>query len=122
MYDSIRCNYILIFCVTLFNFTLIAQSLPNDNQFTESKKISNKDRYGLDYELLDYDFPNGDSTVLNEFDITKYFVWREEDIDKSIWQLEIGLEIILFSKNRSEQEWNKVNYSEELFNRNRNKQ
>ena len=69
---------------------------------TPSGSISlNIDRYNLDYELIGYTFINGDSTILNELDISGMIEIRDALDDIELTDLEHGVTILIYSTNKS---------------------
>ncbi len=58
------------------------------------------ERYGIDYELKDYIFINGDSTVLNQLDLNSIEQYRSMSEDVEIIDSNTGLTIILFYEKR----------------------
>ena len=54
------------------------------------------ERYGVDYELKDHVFTNGDSTVLNLIDLTTFEDQRSQTENVEIIDTATGLTIVLF--------------------------
>lgn len=57
--------------------------------------------YGLDYELANYSFPPGDSSILNQLNLPTLFQHRDESKDKEFIDLEHGVTIIMYSRQKS---------------------
>ena len=67
------------------------QLLPNDNI----------ERYGLDYELINYTFVNGDSTILNSIYLDRALQLRLEFLDRELNDINNNLTILLYSEKRA---------------------
>ena len=61
--------------------------------------LNNLDRYGLDYELINYNF-NGDSTILESLDLLSLEQYRNTFNDVTLDILNHNVKILLYSANR----------------------
>lgn len=61
--------------------------------------LGNIERYGLDYELINYNF-NGDSTILESIDLLGIEQYRNNFNDVEINDYEHNIKILLYSGNR----------------------
>lgn len=60
--------------------------------------------YNLDYELIDHVFIDGDSTILNELNISGILHARKYDEDIVITDLQHNVRILLYSELRAKEE------------------
>jgi hypothetical protein len=74
---------------------------PNARSMTVLELPSQTERYGVDYELKDYTFVNGDSTVLEMLNLSVLEESRSEDHDVEVIDPSTGLVVILFYEKRS---------------------
>tara|TARA_R110002072_G_scaffold302402_1_gene485081 strand:+ start:4104 stop:4430 length:327 start_codon:yes stop_codon:yes gene_type:complete len=89
---------------SLIAFTLLIFAFTNSSiaQNTQSKKAipipvqSNTERYGIDYELKDYVFINGDSSILNLLNLEPLEPLRSETQNTEVIDTLNGVTIILF--------------------------
>lgn len=61
---------------------------------------SNIERYGIDYEVKNYVFQNGDSTILNSIDLNYLEQFRLENSDAEVVDQTTGLVILLYYESR----------------------
>ncbi len=61
---------------------------------------SNTDRYGVDYELKDYTFVDGDSSVLELLDLDAIDHLRAEDHAVEVPDANLGVIVVLFHEKR----------------------
>jgi len=64
-------------------------------KYTEYASLSNIERYGLDYEVLNYDF-QGDSTILNQINLADLDQYRREDGKNKAFDENTGLTVVLY--------------------------
>ena len=81
----------------MVGFSLMAQQPPIKETFQSE---NNFQRYNLDYELVDYTFVNGDSSILNELNIVGTFHARLLNEDLLLTDIEHNVKILLYSENR----------------------
>lgn len=62
---------------------------------------TNQERYGIDYQLKDYPFIDGDSTILNLIDLSYLEEFRTEDQDVEIIDPYTGLTVILYFEKKT---------------------
>lgn len=93
---------IVLGCSVNFSFGQIISEKP----LKSVTKIysGNIERYGLDYELPNYTFVNGDSMVLNTINLDRALLMREASVDKELYDLNSGLTILIYSEERARQE------------------
>lgn len=72
----------------------------NDRTVKEIDPPNNIERYGIDYELKDYVFNLGDSSILNTIDLNALEQFRNSDSDIEVTDPSTGLTVILFWKKR----------------------
>ncbi len=61
---------------------------------------TNVERYGVDYELKDYVFQNGDSTILNSINLDYLEQFRLQDSNLDVSDPNTGLIVTLFFERR----------------------
>ena len=86
------------FCFLIGTTSLVAQQEQYATEVADNE--TNIQRYGLDYELIDYTFVNGDSTILNELDITANFHARLLNDDLVLTDIAHNVKILLYSESR----------------------
>ncbi|MDG1334034.1 MAG: hypothetical protein P8P74_16985 [Crocinitomicaceae bacterium] len=91
-------NLLTMLCTCFVGFTLMAQQEQYEGEISQSE--TNIQRYHLDYELVDYTFVNGDSTILNELNITGAFHARRYREDLVLTDIEHNVKILLYSEIR----------------------
>ena len=87
-----------MFCICFVSSSLMAQQGQFENETIQYE--DNIQRYNLDYELVDYTFVNGDSSILNELNITGTFHARRYDQDLLLTDIEHNVKILLYSEVR----------------------
>jgi hypothetical protein len=85
-------------CMCLVSSSLMAQQGQFENETIQYE--DNIQRYNLDYELVDYTFVNGDSSILNELNITGTFHARLLNEDLLLTDIEHNVKILLYSETR----------------------
>lgn len=91
----------LIFvCSITFNVKVFSQSTGKVIQPDPDFHPENKNLYGIEYELIDYSFQLGDSSILTAFDIKDYIHLRERFNDKEIELSDLGITVLLYSREK----------------------
>lgn len=72
-----------------------------------------RDRYGLDYELKDFNFQNGDSTILYQLDLEGLETFRNPSMDMEVIDPNTGLVVILFHELRKPKRSTTLNSTEQ---------
>lgn len=86
------------FAITAFSqYSLETQA----RQQYQPETPTNLERYGIDYQLKDYPFLNGDSTVLESIDLSYLEEFRVEDQDVEIIDPSSGLTVILYFEKKN---------------------
>ena len=85
-------------CACLMSSLLFSQQGQQEHESIQHE--DNIDRYNLDYELVDYTFVNGDSSILNELNITGTFHARLLNEDLLLTDIEHNVKILLYSEVR----------------------
>ncbi|MBL1279175.1 MAG: hypothetical protein COA33_002840 [Fluviicola sp.] len=90
-------NALILLTLLIFGFmdNLIAQDTKSKGAIPVPPP-SNIERYGVDYELKDYVFVNGDSSILNLLDIEYIEYLRSETQNIEVIDATSGVTIILF--------------------------
>lgn len=93
-------KYTLPVLVTFLSFCAQAQvAKVNDKRnLSADRKLSNIERYQLDYELKDFVFVDGDSTILNAINLDAIEQVRLQGDDIEVFDYENDVTIILYSK------------------------
>ncbi len=73
---------------------------------------TNIERYGIDYELKDYSFQNGDSTILNTINLDHYDHLRNPNHYVEVLDPSTGLTIILYHEKRSRESFTSTNQNQ----------
>lgn len=63
-------------------------------------ELSNAQRYGYDYELIDYDFSSGDSTILDVLDLPSMEYLRHDTMDQAYRDTYNGVVVLIYSRKR----------------------
>lgn len=66
----------------------------------DSVTKNNLESYGIEYVIINYDF-QGDSTILLELNMTPFYKNRLIDEDRTFHQIDLGLEILVYSYRKS---------------------
>ena len=90
-----KISTLLTLSILLLNFSSFSQS--NTSKYAVPiTPLTPVERYGVDYELKDHVFTNGDSTVLNLIDLTTFEDQRSQTENVEIIDTATGLTIVLF--------------------------
>ena len=87
--------------LALLFFTLFGYSqnhLPTQKQ--AALQPSNQSLYQVEFELKDYVFINGDSTILNAINLGEFAEQRDDLVDQEIYHSGIDQTIVLYSLQR----------------------
>jgi len=79
----------------------MAQGTPTKNTLLAHGNETNIQKYELDYELIDYVFVNGDSSILNDLNINGFTSSRLYSDDLEVTDLEHGVKVLIYSELRS---------------------
>lgn len=85
-------------CVCSVGSFLFAQQEQLEKETFQQE--DNIQRYHLDYELVDYTFVNGDSSILNELNIVGTFHARLLNQDRILTDIQHNVKILLYSETR----------------------
>lgn len=91
-------NLLIVLGICLVGSSLIAQQEQTGKETFQSE--NNIQRYNLDYELVDYTFVNGDSSILNELNIVGTFHARLINEDLLLTDIQHNVKILLYSEYR----------------------
>ncbi len=88
---------ILLFgiCLLITGFSFSQQT---SKKMMPVTPLSGIERYKIDYELVNYTFVDGDSSVLNLIDLEHFDVVRKENQDIEITDSVTGLKVLIYSK------------------------
>jgi hypothetical protein len=105
--NSILLLLLLLLFAVLPMFVFSQQASPHkDVTSSQFEQSGNIERYKLDYELINYVFINGDSTILNALNIDGMLLSRKTNVDVELTNLEYGVRILIYSESRSKLERN----------------
>lgn len=93
---------IVSFLIMIGTFSFGQSNLNSTERYQETPyhlTLNNIERYGLDYELINYNF-NGDSTMLESLDLLGIEQYRNNFNDVEINDYEHNVKILLYSGNR----------------------
>lgn len=88
----------LIKKIILILLTFISLGYSQTSKFCDENRITNSERYYIDYELKN--IQNINSINLEELDINLIEIYRQEDIDVEVYNSLYNCIIILYSKNK----------------------
>ena len=92
-------KYLLFVATMLYGILAHSQQTDPSSRFQSTPDLkSHIDRYKEDYELKDYSFENGDSTILNHLDLDNLEPLRPSSGVIEVIDPNTGLEIILYSR------------------------
>ncbi len=93
---------LVFLCFSLLGLACSAQTPTNSDsrKISAAGELSNEQRYGVDYELVDYPFDNGDSTILDLLDLTSIEYLRHDTFDQAYRDLDNHVVILLYSRRR----------------------
>lgn len=86
-----------ILTIVGYNFCIAQNSISQTSKADENQQ-SNIARYRIDYQLKEYSFQNGDSTILRQLDLASYEALRQEFNDVEVQDEVTGLIIILYNR------------------------
>jgi len=86
--------YLTFTCVFL---SLASFAQPTSRNVVHTNQKSNLERYKVDYELMDYDFTQNDSTIINQLDLSITNSLRRENVDQAYRDLQNNVVIIIYS-------------------------
>lgn len=92
----------LLFSFLLLSLSSIAQTPVNADSRKVSPfgELSNQQRYGIDYELVDYTFVGGDSSILDLLDLNSMEYMRHDEFDQVYRDQTNHVMVLLYSRKR----------------------
>ena len=92
---------LLFISIALTSFSQLEDINPTSRYRTHVEAPNNVERYGIDYELKDYTFINGDSTILSQLNLEALEEFRSEDESVEAIDSNTGLIVILYQEKRN---------------------
>lgn len=87
-------------CFAIITFSSISQLSNSDARYQSGTTLSNVDRYGIDYELINYTFINGDSTILSGLSLENLEYSRHDSEDVIAYDKVVHVNVLLYSRKR----------------------
>jgi hypothetical protein len=107
-------KFVTTICFIACVASLIAQETPTSRLMQDPiQEPDAKDRYGIDYELKDYSFQHGDSTILFQLDLDGLESFRNPNMDVEVIDPNTGLVVILFHELRKPNRSTTINSTEQ---------
>ncbi|OFZ53061.1 MAG: hypothetical protein A3D92_23460 [Bacteroidetes bacterium RIFCSPHIGHO2_02_FULL_44_7] len=92
----------LLFFSLALSVSVAAQTPTNSDarKINPNGEVSNAQRYQVDYELVDYTFVNGDSTILDVLDLASMEYLRHDTMDQVYRDVNNDVAVLLYSRRR----------------------
>ncbi len=103
-FSFLNCSRFSIIGLAIFTTSILfaSKSFAQESKMTiDLNGIDNKNHHKIDYELKEFDFPNGDSTILTHIDLISLEQFRRLNHDIEFFIPEINQTVILYSTNKS---------------------